>query len=111
MKQTTATEKVIGNNRFYIRPFAAFTAANISGDLAAMLTPLLGAAASLLGSDKKSSNFMDADIDDALPAFTQSMSTLSGDKFERMMRYVLLCLLFHLVSQKQLRLALPILYQ
>ena len=33
MKQQETTQKTIGENKFYIRPFPAFRAANISGEL------------------------------------------------------------------------------
>ena len=38
MRQFKPTIKTIGENRFYIRPFPAFTAAKMTGDLAAMTT-------------------------------------------------------------------------
>ena len=40
MKQFEAKSKQIGENVFYIRPFPALVAANLSGDLAAVLTAL-----------------------------------------------------------------------
>ena len=49
MKRMETTEKVIGENTFYIRPFAAFTAANISGEVIAVLSPVLGGLAPLFG--------------------------------------------------------------
>ena len=41
MRRMQTIEKVIGENTFYIRPFGAFAAANISGELAALLSPIL----------------------------------------------------------------------
>ena len=41
MKRLETTEKIIGENTFYIRPFAAFTAASIGSELAALLAPIL----------------------------------------------------------------------
>ena len=49
MKQMEVTEKKIGDNTFYIKPFPAFVAVNISGDLASVVTPLLGGVAALVG--------------------------------------------------------------
>lgn len=94
MKQLVTTEKVIGESTFYIRPFPAFTAANISGDLAALVTPLIGALAPLVVTkdeqgNKKDGNIMDAEIDDAIPALSKAMSGLSGDQFERLMKKLL----------------------
>ena len=37
MKQMEVTEKKIGDNTFYIKPFPAFVAVNISGDLASVV--------------------------------------------------------------------------
>ena len=45
MKQFKPTIKTIGENRFYIRPFPAFTAAKMTGDLAAVVAPALAAIA------------------------------------------------------------------
>ena len=96
-KQLETTEKVIGDAKFYIRPFPAFVAANISGDLAAVLTPMLGALANLIGEkaegeavkNKQPTNVLDIEIEDAVPALSQAFSGLSGDKFERLMKKLL----------------------
>ena len=89
MKQTEVSEKVIGGNNFYIKPFPAFVAANISGDLAALITPMIGGLAPLLA-EKKVDNIMDADAEDVLPAISAAFSGLSGDKFERLMKKLLI---------------------
>ena len=95
MKRMEVTEKTIGENKFYLKPFPAFAAVNISGELAATLTPILGGLASVVsGNDgnslkEKAAGLMDADIDEALPAFTKSLSGLSGANLERLMRKLL----------------------
>ena len=74
MKQMEVTEKKIGDNTFYIKPFPAFVAVNISGDLASVVTPLLGGVAALVGgkvgedgsSAGTEKNIMDVDVEDAL---------------------------------------------
>ena len=48
MKRLTPVVKEIGDNKFYIRPFSAFTAANMTGDLANVATPILAAIAPLV---------------------------------------------------------------
>ena len=88
VKQLETTEKVIGENTFYIRPFPAFVAAGISGDLAAILSPLLGGVAALLGDNKE--NVLDMDAEKALPAITSAFSTLSGDKVEYLLTKLLI---------------------
>ena len=71
MKRTETTMKAIGDNTFYIRPFPAFTAANISGELVKMLSPVIGAIASAIGvsgSPKEAAaGVMDMDIDEVAP--------------------------------------------
>lgn len=101
MKRMEVTEKEIGENTFYIRPFAAFTAANISGEVVSVLSPVLGGLAPLFGnmetgSGKKGSmgteteNVMDMDIEKALPSITDALSNVSGDKIEHLMKRLLI---------------------
>lgn len=97
MKQMEVTEKKIGDSTFYIKPFPAFVAVNISGELASVLSPLLGGVAALVGSsneeegsEDKPKNIMDVDVEDALPALTSAFSSISGDKFERLMKKLLI---------------------
>lgn len=89
MKRMEVTEKQIGENTFYLRPFPAFTAANISGELAALITPMISSLAPLFGS-KTAADVMDIEIEDAAPAITGAFSALSGDKIERLMRKLLI---------------------
>ena len=97
MKQMEVTEKKIGDSTFYIKPFPAFVAVNISGELASVLSPLLGGVAALVGSNNgeegsedKPKNIMDVDVEDALPALTSAFSSISGDKFEHLMKKLLI---------------------
>lgn len=100
MKQMEVIEKKIGENTFYIRPFGAFVAANISGDLAAIITPMLGALGPLVGNLGDNAtpeslasgdfNIMDMDVDKALPVLSNALSSLSGDQFEAMMKKLLI---------------------
>jgi len=96
MKQMNITQKVIGENTFFLKPFAAFTAANISGDLVAMFAPIAGAlAAPIVGelgedTEKSEKSVMDTEIDKVLPAFSGAFSSLSGDKCEKLMRRLLI---------------------
>lgn len=97
LKQMDVIEKKIGDNTFYIKKFPAFTAVNISGDLTSVLAPLIGGVASIAGNgnqngsdSSESSNILNMDVEDALPAFSQAFSSLSGDKFERLMKKLLI---------------------
>ncbi len=107
MKRMETTEKVIGENTFYIRPFAAFTAANISGEVIAVLSPVLGGLAPLFGNMGKeeagkkeagkkaeaessdAANWMDMDIEKALPSITDALGGVDGDKIEHLMKRLL----------------------
>ena len=90
MRQMEVTRKVIGDNAFYIKPFPAFVAVNISGDLASVLSPLLGGIASLFGgnvaqgqtTDTGASNIMDMDVSEAVPVLASAFTSLSGDATE-----------------------------
>lgn len=88
MKQHETTEKKIGENTFYIRPFAAFTAANISGELIAVLAPAVAGLAPLAMSASDSDaepDFMNLDV----ASFSGAMSGLSGDKVENLLKKLL----------------------
>lgn len=90
MKQLEVTQKTIGDANFYIKPFPAFTAANISGELANVIAPIFGGIATALGGDKNQKDFMDVEIDEAMPAISNAFSGLSGEKFERLMKKLLI---------------------
>ena len=88
MKRMEVTEKQIGENTFYLRPFPAFTAANISGDLASLITPMISGLAPVFAG-KSMDQVMTMEMEDAMPAFSDAFSALSGDKVERMMKKLL----------------------
>lgn len=82
LNQLDFHSKTIGDNTFYIRPLPAFKAANLSGELAAVLLPLISGIAPLVSSDK---GINDLDFDDVAGAF----SSLSGDKVEALLKKLL----------------------
>lgn len=90
MKRMDVTEKRIGENVFYLKPFPAFTAANISGELAALITPMVSGLAPLLGGKATAADIMSVELEDAAPAITGAFSSLSGDKVERLMKKLLI---------------------
>lgn len=114
MKRMERTEKVIGENTFYIVPFAAFTATNISAELSAVLAPMLGSMGAMIGgidvdaamkaASQPSFNaenateedrgvsvtdIMNMDMGKVLPALAAAFGSLSGDRLERLMRRLL----------------------
>mgnify|MGYP005925392383 FL=1 len=91
MKQLEAREVVIGENRFYIRPFPAFKAANLSGELATLIAPIISGVSMLAGDEEKEGkNIFDMDIKDTAPAITAAFSSISGDKIEKILKHLLL---------------------
>ena len=86
MKQQEAVRESIGDYNFYIRPFPALAAANMTGELAALVTPLLGALAPLVG---KQLNSESGNLMDLAPAIAGAFSSLTGDKLENLMKKLL----------------------
>lgn len=91
MKQQEAVREAIGDYNFYIRPFPALTAANMTGDLAGLVTPMLGALAPLVGKQlsKEDGNLMDTEVEEVAPAIAGAFSSLTGDKLENLMKKLL----------------------
>ena len=85
LKQMEAQKVNIGDNTFYIKPFPAFKAANITGDLASVLSPLIGVIAPLVGNG----DLMDVDVNKAAEALSGS-TAINGDKLESLMSQLLL---------------------
>lgn len=108
MKQLESHTVQVGDTTFYIRPFPAFTAANVLGQLTKIVTPVVGSiipaiegvGPSLMktvsdGSDASEdsadgSSVLDMDLSGAGPAIASAFSTLSGDKVETMLRQLLI---------------------
>lgn len=87
LNQLDFHSKTIGDNTFYIRPLPAFKAANLSGELAAVLLPLISGIAPLVSSDK---GINDLNSDEVAPVVTGAFSSLSGDKVEALLKKLLI---------------------
>lgn len=87
MKQTEPTKVKVGDLKFYITPFSAFKAANLTGELASVLAPLLGTLAPMVLNDTE--NIMDIDATTAANALA-GCTAISGDKLELLMRKLLI---------------------
>ena len=84
--ETDGSKKVtVGDNSFYIKPFPAFKAANLTGELASVLSPLIGAIAPLVGDG----DLMDVDVNKAAEALSTS-TVINGDRLEALMKKLLL---------------------
>ena len=94
MKQLEGREVTVGENIFYIRPLPAFKAANLSGELAALVLPLVTGLTSLIPAGTTSENMgnglFDIDVKDAGPAISAAFSSLSGDKIEAILKHLLI---------------------
>ena len=71
--------------KFYITPFPAFKAANLTGELASVLAPLLGVLAPLVNDG----SLMDVDAGEAAKAMA-GCTSINGDKLEKLMQKLLL---------------------
>lgn len=92
LKQMESKKVKVGDNEFYIKPFPAFKAANLTGELASVLSPLLSAVAPLVGGNDTES-IMDMDVDKVAEKMAENTIgniNISGDKVEALMRKLLL---------------------
>lgn len=98
LKQLEPKKETVGGLNFYIRPFPAMIAANITGDLASLLTPVLAALMPLVGNNNGNKDseegvdggLMDIDVNDAAASISKSMEGFSGKKVESMLKKLLI---------------------
>ena len=88
------TSVIIGNATFYIYHFSAFTAANITGDLTAILVPVLASLAptvvgALTSEDNSDESVFDMDISTATPNLVSALSAIDGNTLEKLLRKLL----------------------
>jgi len=92
LKQLEPVVEKLGDYSFYITPFPAFKAANLSGELASTLTPLLSALVPLLGGDgteEGNGGLFDIDASKAASAIG-SCAAIDGNKIEKLAKALLL---------------------
>lgn len=80
-------KKVIGDYTFAIRPMGAFTAARLTGELAAVVVPLLSGILPLIGSKEE---VTDEKVMECAPAIAGAFSSLSSERLEKLMKELLL---------------------
>jgi len=81
-------ERSLNGNTFYVRPFGAFKAANMSGEILALLTPILaGVAPIIAGAEIQGDNvtLLDMDAEKAAPHLAKAMDGINGDKLETLL--------------------------
>ena len=86
LKQLEPVEETIGEYKFYIRPFPALKAVNLTGELTSMLVPIFSALVPLVDEDTK---LEDVDVGKAAEALAKSIS-IDGNKLEKMIQKFLL---------------------
>lgn len=98
LKQLEPIVETVGDYKFYITPFPALKAANMTGELASLMLPLFGALAPLVkdgdsekkeNSRKKENGLMDIDAGEAAAAIASSL-TIDGNKMEKLIQKFLL---------------------
>ncbi len=96
LKQLEPVVETVGDYKFYITPFPALKAANMTGELASLMLPLFGALAPLVkdsekkeDSGKKENGLMDIDAGEAATAIASSV-TIDGNKMEKLIQKFLL---------------------
>ena len=87
MKQFDPKQVTVEGTKFYIFPFPAFKAANLSGELAALIAPLLSSLGALIGSND---NLLDVNVEEAAPSIAGAFNSLSGDKLESLLKKLLI---------------------
>ncbi len=88
MKLQEATEVVVNEQHYFIRPFAAFRAANISGEVIKVIVPIIGSVLPFVNTSGDKS-LADTDIAEIAPEITKAFESLSGDALEKLLRDLL----------------------
>ena len=87
-KMMEVTKVKIGKNTFFLRPFPAMVSARLSGDLANIFGPFIGALGSLNWTE--GTDLMNVNPGEVFPALSQALMSLSGEQLEKVMRVLLL---------------------
>jgi len=88
MKRMTAQRVTIDDIEYAIMPFGAWRAANISGELAKVLGPVVAGLAPALFAD--GTDILKQDISRFVPAIITGVQSLDGAVIERMMKKLLI---------------------
>ena len=90
-------ERILGSNIFYVRPFSAFKAANLSGEVFSLLMPILINIAPVVMKGKAKTNtaedmasVLDISAEEIAPHVASAASGISGDKLELLLKKLLI---------------------
>ncbi len=90
MKRTEFREVTVANRKFYIYPFGALKAANLSGELVKLLAPALGSLGAVIDTKDGEKSIFDYDIREIAPAIAGAFGSLSGDAVELLLKKLLI---------------------
>lgn len=95
MKQTEVTKVTIDEVNFYIKPFPAFTAANLSGDLSALLSPILASFVAVLNGVKEEDkgkvfDIGNVEVEKVVPMLSSAFKSLNGNELESLAKKLLI---------------------
>ena len=79
-------ERTLGGNKYFVRPFGAFTSARLGGDVMHFVMPFIGSFATLAKGTRSTDSLLDVDIASVIPNLTNS---ISGDKLESILKKLL----------------------
>ena len=88
MKLQEPTEVVVNEKHYFIRPFPAFRAANISGEVIKVVVPIIGSVLPFVSTSGDTS-VLDRDLANIAPGITKEFESLSGDWGEKLLRDLL----------------------
>ena len=88
MKLQEPTEVVVNEKHYFIRPFPAFRAANISGEVIKVVVPIIGSVLPFVSTSGDTS-VLDTDLATIAPEITKAFESLSGDAVEKLLRDLL----------------------
>lgn len=86
-------ERTLGGHTFYVRPFGAFKAANISGEIMSLIMPILAGVAPIVSGAKIQSDnisLLDMDAEKAASHLANAASGINGDKLEALFKKLLI---------------------
>lgn len=92
MKQfEVKSQKTLSGNKFFIRPYPAFVAANLSGEITALVVPILASLAPVfVGASKgEEVGLLDMNAEAVAPALASGLSAMSGDRVEILLKKLL----------------------
>lgn len=92
LKQMESETHEVGGRNYYIIPFGAFKAANLSGEIASVLAPALGALTPILmsHSGENAEETFDNINPNEVASAVASCSSIDGDAIERLLKKLLL---------------------